>query len=184
MENNKKTEEKVVVETTVGDVKNENVTLTKEQFDSLMGRLNRIEKGETVSKVSRITDRTANVRIFEGLPVVGIKKTFSKRNEDNKEMLMCTILVNNDGKVEEKEVNYLDFLNNCPAEMVKIIKQTAIPTTISHGFTRAKNAANDTFGNDSVELLVNSVDYESEIEFMNGEFAGKVMNVSNKCFNI
>lgn len=166
------------------EAKDEMVSVSKETLSALMDRLSRLEKGGTTIKPRRVTEKTAFVRVFEGKPVVDFKKTFTKRNEDNKEILMAKFIVDNNGKQEEVEQVYLDFLNNCPAEQVKIVKQEADEKEINQGTVRPLDEATDRFKDSHVELIVKTVDYMSEVEFLGGDLVGKTIKVPNKVLNM
>lgn len=165
----------------------EMVEIPKKQLSSILERLAAIEKGGAALAPKRVTERTAMLRLVDGKPIINWGKIYDKKDPlDGKKVTWAEIYL--EGVKEPKTVIYLDFLNEPNQHKVNILKQTAKPIREILGYKSPSNpdpVHNKNFqAADSVEDVIERVEYECEVEVIDGEYAGKKFLVPNTSLNI
>lgn len=166
----------------------ENVVISKEVFDGLMERMNRLEKGG-VSKPKRITDHEIRIKLIDNKPIVRVGRVVSKNIGTNVETNDLEVYTLEDDGTEKKHlVHYLDFLNGGEHAMARITNQIATEIEEIQGYTRPEsfnlNTGQATVGSNEVPLRVTSVTYKLEIEILNGLLTGKKLTIDQSASNI
>ncbi len=164
--------------------KSETITITRDQLKAFVQDEVAKAIGSKIEKPKRVTDRVAVIRIHEGKPVVSLNKV-RERLVDGRQVAFCKIQTL--GSPEEIEVGYLDFLNEAEKANVKILSQKATESVKSYGTIKAINPDPmniKEWNGGNVDLEVTSVQYQAEIEVIDGDLAGQKYSVPTSCLNI
>jgi hypothetical protein len=156
-----KNEEEVVEDKKASTSSGEKVTMSKTQFDALMDRLSRVESEQTtlshtVNKTDVFnpleevkTDHIVRVSYFEDKLVVGYKPKVLVDgrtvfitpvwNESEQRMRnnITLLLENEDGKIEERVVDHIAFLEGSIQIDAKLKERKDIGKLIEHGTVEA-----------------------------------------------
>lgn len=153
------------------------VTMTEEQFQGLMQRIESVEIGKGIRKPKRVTEREATVRFYEGKPVIKYSN-FKEKLEEGKRVGYIDITLY--GEDKPVTVQYLNFLNNeNNVVKVKILSQKAEEITEVQGKVRSRNpdeagiSSKSPWQSNEVDLEVISYKYQVEVEVLDGEFKGQ-----------
>lgn len=166
-------------------MENENVTLSKKQYEEIMNEIRQIKRGG-VQKPTRVKEHVATMRTFKGVPVVNYGRVYQGKNDVNEDRLYMEIKVLEGTGIEK--VDYIQFLNSegdyfDNTVAVKILKQTAHEKIASQGVANKADIKTDKYTNEEIDLIVTSVDYDAEVEITSGELTGKVLTVSTNSLN-
>ncbi len=159
------------------------VTITKKQFEALMSRLESVESGRTIKKPQRVRDHIAYLRTLEGKLIIkyGTAEEKFNKNTTKWELKLPVYQV---GESEPVVVDYMSFLNDANQVQVKIIKQVAVERVESAGLFPKRDIKTDNIlPGDEIELEVRYVDYEVDVEILEGEQKGTVLTVSTTALN-
>lgn len=144
--------------------KDESVTLTKEQFDTLISRIEASEQGTKRGPVSVLASRTKNwtlrLREIDGKVILDVKRDRYGRvifkemkNEKGNPDMLVTLILLKEGKLptdvdalEEKPAFHLiDFLNGSHEIVVPIIKTREEESFTSYGVVTKKYVPENEF---------------------------------------
>lgn len=167
--------------------KPDTVTMTQEQLSALLGRIANLESGQRVVKPTRVSDRTAVLRFYNGKPVVGLRGYREILDETNNRVAVITLDLFGGDNLESVEVPYLSFLNEGNGEKVKIVKQEAQKHVKSDGQVRAVNPDpmnQKTWEGGLIDLEVVSYTYKADVEVIEGPHAGEKYTVPAECLNL
>lgn len=98
------------------------VRIPKSKLDSILERIDTLEKQNGVQEVKAIDRNTARMRKFEDKWVVGFSgKNWTEYNEkEKKEEMFATLLMYDGKKTDKKKVNYAEFLDKSEVFTVEI----------------------------------------------------------------
>lgn len=178
---------------TIEKDKKETINISVDKLNSLLDRIEKLEKKDKPVKTKRITEHTAQIREWEGCLVVSYDKVFERFNPGTgkSESIITLNVITPDKKSKKIEAGYVDFLNNATVCHAKILKQTADEKEHVQGSTyitptdevEAKRKGLS-YGQNQVDLIVKSYVYTSEVEMIDGNFVGYKFEVNNKYLNI
>src|SRR5574343_71898 len=103
------------------------VTISKQDYDSLMQRLKEVEGGEKRTVLSRPKFRTARIRLYNEVPVIAYGKLKEKKIDDGQggwDVLLMLPFTLVDGT--EKEEQYIKFLRETSYVDCKIVKMELV----------------------------------------------------------
>lgn len=130
----------------------------------------------------RVTDRIAHLREWDGALIVAHKGTTTVLNKIGERVLEIELV---DSKGKAHRANYLQFLNEGIPVRVKITDQKAdkkeVP--VATGFRRDAEKG-DAVTREQTEFFVTYVDYISDVEVIDGAFAGEKLKIENKFLNL
>jgi len=168
----------------------ENISIPKEQLDGLLARLDKLESANKgYERAKRVTDRVANVRFHNGMPVIGYGNYKEIKDKETLKFvgyIDLTLLDVKSDKTSVETVPYLEFLKQSNFSLVQIIKQTPNERVISHGFGTTINPNphfDRKFESGPVEYLETKVEYVSDVEVLEGEFKGLKFSIPNNALN-
>lgn len=112
-------------DTTTQPKQDDKILVSKVQLDSLLERLNTLEKSTPGIVTEHVEEHTARVRKVDGKLVLQILETFLQFNDRGEDILMAKLQLKNGEELEEKVVDYLKFMNKSIGEdiQIKIIEQ-------------------------------------------------------------
>lgn len=158
------------------------VTITEEQWTTVLQEIANLKRGNTPLKPTRITTHTAMLRFCNDRPVVKYDN-FQEILENGKRTGYIDLTLS-DGEVIT--VPYLEFLNEGNAEKVSITSQKATESVKSYGSVRAMNPDplnQKTWNGGMIELDVTSVTYQAEVEVLEGPRKGQKFSVPTSALN-
>lgn len=174
------------IETKLETQNGETITLTKDQFEAIIEKLNRLEKGG-VRKPKKVNDRIAVVRVVEGKLFSGYeKKPWTVNFGRHDEYMLCKArFVGKDGTPEVKEINYLQFIREAPTAKVKILSRKDTTIVESQGEQQMRDPETDrVLSGQSMEIEVTSVESEFTIEILDGDLEGTTFVVNDEALNV
>lgn len=170
------------------------VTITKGQLQSILSEIDALKRGRVFEKPKRVTERTADIRIYEGKPVIwygNVKEVW----DDNQNKNVAYMDIKLDGEDKLITVPYVKFLNEPNKVKVKIVSQKAEEIVQSQGRMTAQNPnpAHDPatgrplesrpWSAREIDLEVTSVKYQATIEILEGELVGEILTLNSECLN-
>lgn len=114
------------------------VTLSREQFASMMERIEKLEKGDSRPKVERPKYRTARIWFLDDemeKMVIGYGKNRERQNEDGSRYLEMEVIYTYQGKEHSQYIPIVDFRNTGKSVEAKILERRNIGDTIITGYT-------------------------------------------------
>lgn len=145
-------------------------------------KLKLAQEGKKRRDPKRVTEHTATLREWNEELIVGIgevKNAVNKNMEKYLEIELRTM----SGKTVKAP--YLDFLNNGLPVKVRIAHQEAKEREeiVATGKKRDP-AKGDSYTAEEAEFVVKFVDYTSDIEVLEGTFAGEKLQIENRFLNL
>jgi len=185
---NETTEEKAVE-------KAKTIEVSEKDFLALVAEVKAIRDGNTIKKPEKVVEgqRTADIRVYEDMPVVDIRNFSSKEMQGaaGKETKQFAHIICDEGDNKEKDFgskDYLDFLNNTDQAKVRLIRvNKVIDKSISHGVFDSQNpnpVEKKSFMSSPVELKVEMSEKLFDIEIMDGKLKGKKFIINEKALNM
>ena len=169
----------------------ETITLAKQDFDSLMERVVKLERGIRTTTPKRVNERVATLRFIDGkYPVsrVGLVKIqdYGLPTQHN---TIDIYYVDDKGKEVKKVFNYLNFLNtpdevDAPRIQVSILKQEAHERKEVQEHKRPIDPSNDRYKQEPIDFTVTFVDYTLTCEILEGELKGQTITVQDNLLNM
>lgn len=177
----------------------DNITLTAEQYEALLGRIEKVE-GKAVPVKNREERHLATVMLFNEKPVVAFEniKTEEKEDDSGEIFLVSSNKINihvKDGeKVEVKSVNYKNLMENAVRVKVEIVKLDKKEVVVPQGNQMEQiwtsptdpmtlRATNKSFHSEQVNLEQTILKAVATVRFLEGELNGQTITLDANSLN-
>ena len=117
----------------------ETITLPKEEYLGILDRIGKLERGEVNEDYLDAEDtKYVHVRHFNGWPVIELKKPIVEKFQNNSKVLYVDFVALKEGKPEEFQMKYLDYMRELPRELLKVVEEKVTPRRSQKGMTEVK----------------------------------------------
>ena len=118
------------------ELKEGEVAVKKQDLKALMARVEELEKA---SKGERVIEEpeshNVRVRMLNGKPVSHMDNVLhsGRQKPNGDEVMTCDVYVVDGGTIKVENVDYLDFLAQCPYDICKVLKEEKTKRTAVEG---------------------------------------------------
>lgn len=140
------------------------------------------QEGRKHREPKRVSEHTATLRVWNDELVIGVGEVKNVLNKLGEKTLEIELIIKGGKTVKAP---YLEFLNLALPVKVRIMSQEAKKREEVVATGRKRDASKgDAFTSEEAEFIVTFVDYTSEIEVLDGAFAGEKLQIDNRFLNL